>query len=113
VDTIREAFERYYRTTILADETDPNKLHDLKAVLDAHQVYSQEDVDALVELYLTGAERDRLDPILDAAVALYNDLDEDHQVEFKGTARSFVRTYEFLGSILPYGNPEWEKLSIF
>lgn len=113
VDTIREAFERYYRTTILADETDPNKLHDLKATLDGHQVYAPEDVDALAELYLTGAERDQLDPILDAAVARYNDLDEDHQVEFKGTARSFVRTYEFLGSVLPYNNASWEKLSIF
>jgi type I restriction enzyme R subunit len=25
----------YYRTTLLAEETDPNKLHDLKAALDA------------------------------------------------------------------------------
>ena len=30
-DTIRDAFADYYRTTVLADESDPNKLHDLKA----------------------------------------------------------------------------------
>jgi len=41
-DTIRKAFEPYYRTTILADETDPDKLHDLKADLDGAQVYSPE-----------------------------------------------------------------------
>ena len=29
--TIQDAFEPYYRTTILAEETDPNKLHDLKS----------------------------------------------------------------------------------
>ena len=34
-DTITEAFSNYYRTTILADETDPNKLHDLQGDLDA------------------------------------------------------------------------------
>ena len=34
-DTIREAFSDFYRATILADETDPNKLHDLQAELDA------------------------------------------------------------------------------
>ena len=28
-------FQDYYRTTLLAEETDPNKLHDLKAALDA------------------------------------------------------------------------------
>ena len=32
-DTITEAFSNYYRTTILADETDPNKLHDLQSDL--------------------------------------------------------------------------------
>ena len=37
-DTIQEAFADYYRTTILSEETDPNKLHDLKAALDAYQV---------------------------------------------------------------------------
>ena len=30
-DTIQQAFADYYRTTVLAEETDPNKLHDLKA----------------------------------------------------------------------------------
>jgi len=35
-DTIRKAFEPYYRTTILAEETDPDKLHDLKTDLDGH-----------------------------------------------------------------------------
>jgi type I restriction enzyme R subunit len=112
-DTVRASFEPYYRTTILAEETDPNKLHDLKAELDGHQVYTSDDVDVLVELYLSGAERDRLDPILDASVALYNDLGGDEQVDFKGKARAFVRTYEFLGSVLPYTNAGWEKLSIF
>ena len=38
-DTIQAAFEDYYRTTILSEETDPNKLHDLKADLDGYQVY--------------------------------------------------------------------------
>ena len=68
----------------------------------------------LVTLYLGGADRDRLDPILDACVATYNEeLDEDGQVDFKGKAKAFTRTYGFLSAILPYTNAEWEKLSIF
>ena len=114
VDTIRRAFADYYRTTILAEETDPNKLHDLQAELDGYQIYSPAQVDELVALYLGGSDRDKLDPILDACVATYNaDLDEDGQVEFKGKAKAFVRTYEFLASILPYTNADWEKRSIF
>ncbi len=113
-DTVRDAFADYYRTTVLADETDPNKLHDLQANLDSAQVYSPEDVDRLVRRYLGGAERDDLDPILDACVTRYVDeMDEDDQIAFKGEAKAFVRTYGFLSAVLPYKNPAWEKLSIF
>ena len=67
-----------------------------------------------MKLYLNGADRDRLDPILDACVAVYKEqLDEDGQVDFKGKAKTFVRAYGFLASILPYTNAAWEKLSIF
>ena len=113
-EIIQKSFEPYYRTTILSDETDPNKLHDLKSDLDGYQVYSQAQIDDLVGLYLNGADRDTLDPVLDACAAVYNaDLGEDGQVDFKGKAKAFVRTYGFLASILPYSNAEWEKLSIF
>src|SRR2546421_7932283 len=64
-DTITKAFADYYRTTVLSEETDPNKLHDLQASLDGHQVYTQQQVDDLAALYLEGADRDKLDPILD------------------------------------------------
>src|ERR1019366_2000175 len=40
-EAIAFAFQDYYRTTLLAEETDPNKLHDLKAARDAAQVYSR------------------------------------------------------------------------
>lgn len=113
-DAIEAAFADYYRTTILAEETDPNKLHDLKRALDDRGVYSADEVDRFVELWLGGAEREKLDPILDACVAVYlGTLDEDGQVEFKGNAKAFLRTYGFLSAILPYGNVEWEKLSSF
>ena len=113
-DTIQKAFEPYYRTTLLSEETDPNKLHDLKAELDFYGVYNQEQVGEFVRLYLANADRELLDPILDACVAAYiEDLDEDSQVDFKGKAKAFTRTYSFLASILPYTNADWEKLSIF
>ncbi|MCY4342008.1 MAG: type I restriction endonuclease subunit R [Gammaproteobacteria bacterium] len=113
-DTIREAFADYYRATVLADETDPDKLHDLQAALDEAGVYSPDQVRELVRRFLDGAERDQLDPILDECVAAYqSDLDEDGQVAFKGSAKTFVRTYGFLASVLPYTNAAWEERSIF
>ena len=113
-DTIRDAFADYYRATVLADETDPNKLHDLQSELDNAQVYSPEQVETLVRRFVGGEDRDRLDPILDACVAIYKtDLDEDGQVAFKGKAKTFARTYDFLSCVLPYTNAAWEERSIF
>lgn len=81
--------------------------------MENHQIYTQDHVEKLVDLYLNGASRDKLDPILDRCATEFKQLDPKDQSEFKSAAKSFVRVYGFLGAILPYGNAEWEKLSIF
>ena len=112
-DTIKEAFSKYYKTTILSEETDPNKLYDLISDIESANVYTNDDVEKLVSLYINGAERDKLDPILDLCAESYKELEEEDKIKFKGSAKSFCRTYGFLGAILPCGNIDWEKLSIF
>lgn len=110
---IEAAFTQYHRATILSGETDPNRLHDLKRQLEEGGVYAADDVDAVIDLFLATAPRDRLDPVLDVAAARYRELDEDGQIAFKGGAKAFVRTYGFLAALLPYAVPDWEKLSTF
>ena len=113
-EAVTEAFQNYYRTTLLADETDPNKLHDLKTALDDAQVYAPAQVQQLVAAFLAGADREQLDPILDVCRNVYVEtLDEDAQIDFKSKAKVFCRSYAFLSSIIAYSNAEWEKLSIF
>ena len=113
-EDIQCAFDPYYRTTVLAEETDPNKLHDLVNDLDAFGVYTPEHVGEFVARYLAGEPRDQLDPLLDVCVAEYVELPEEHdQVRFKGDAKAFLRTYNVLSTVLPYGSPDWEKRSIF
>ncbi len=113
-EVIKESFEKYYTTTVLSDETDPDKLNDLESDIRAYYVFTDYHVNTVVDLYLNGANRDRLDPILDACAHNYEkELDENGQVDFKSKCKVFVRTYGFLASILPYGNADWEKLSMF
>ena len=113
-ETIRDAFANYFRSTVLADETDPDKLHDLQAGLDGARVYTEEQVKDVARRFVDGEERERLDPVLDACVAVYKEvLDEDGQVAFKGNAKAFVRTYGFLSCVLPYTRVAWEERSIF
>lgn len=113
-DTIKKAFEPYYRTTVLSEATDPNKLNALKTGIDEHQIYIVDEVNEFAKRFLSGAPREQLDPILDVCVARYkDDLDTDHKIDCKGKAKTFIRTYSFLATIMPFSNPEWEKLSIF
>lgn len=110
---ILEAFQPYYKETKLEGETDPNKLHNLLSMLDAKYVYEEDEVDRLVDLFLKNSSRSFIDSIVDKSVERYTALSEEDQVEFKSGVKSFIRTYNFLASILPIGQVDWEKKVIF
>ncbi|NLR63027.1 type I restriction endonuclease subunit R [Chitinophaga varians] len=113
-DDIREAFEPFYTTTILSEETDANKLNDLQDALDNAQVYATDDVINFTDLYITSTDRTTLDPIIDACVAQFrSELHVDAQIGFYVKARSFYRTYAFLSKILSFSNTYWERLYWF
>ncbi len=113
-DTIREAFDPFYKTTILSEETDLDRLSDLQEALDDFQIYSQDQVTELMSRFMNGVERDQLDPILDECKqAFLDELDADQQVDFKNKANSFVRSYQFLMQIRSFSNPYWESLKVF
>jgi type I restriction enzyme R subunit len=114
VDEVKDAFEPYYTTTILSEETDANKLHDLQDSLDNSEVYTDEMVHNFTDLYFSGAEREELDPLIDVCKENYEqDLSEDQQVDFLVKAKSFYRTYAFLAKILSFNNAYWERLYWF
>lgn len=112
-EVIEASFQEFYQTTILSRDADPNKLHDLQARLDEAEVYSWELVETVAARFLHGDDRVTWQPFLDQAVANYKALEQDEQIAFKHQAKTFVRGYNFLAAVLPYGNAEWEQLSIF
>lgn len=112
-DTIQEAFQRYYKTTILSKETDPNKLNDLITEIESANIYTEEDVRELNEKYWSGAEREQLDPIINQSVERFKQLDENEQVRCKSSIKSFLRTYPFIAAVMPFKSQEWEMLNTY
>ncbi len=110
---IMKSFSRFYKETVEEGETDPNKLYDILSQIENCQVYNNDLVDNCVEVFLKNKDRATIDSILDHCVENYKNLDEKNQVIFKSGSKAFVRTYNFLASILPVSKPEWEKVSIF
>lgn len=75
------AFAGYYKTTLLSEETDPNKLHDLRDSLDQLRIYTWEQVKEFVGLFLSNSDREELQPILNQCRQIYTEqLSEDDQV---------------------------------
>jgi len=115
-EMIRMAFQRYYKTTILSGESDINKLSDLTEIIEAFNIYTQEDVDTVVELKLSGDDNDRpkIDSVIDAVVKRFVDeLNEDQQIKCKSAIKNFCRCYPYFSAIMPYESTEWEKQYIF
>ena len=112
-DTIQEAFQRFYKTTILSKETDPNKLNDLIMEIESANIYTEEEVRILNERYWCGEEREDIDPIINLSVERFKLLDENTQIRCKSSIKSFLRTYPFLAAVMPFKSQEWEMLNTY
>ena len=110
---IKKSFERYYKSTMLSGETNPNKLNELINNMTPMGIYTNDDIESAVKFYLNDEQRDKLDGIINNCVENYKELDLDDRIEFKSNAKSFIRTYNFLSAIMPCNSSDWEKLSIF
>ena len=112
-ESIKNSFQRFYKTTILSKETDPNRLNDLIQEIESANIYSEEDIYMLNEKYWTGASREEIDPIINNSVERFKELDENIQIRCKSSIKSFLRTYPFLAAVLPFKSLEWEKLNTY
>ena len=112
-DSIRESFQRFYKTTILSKETDPNKLNDLILEIEAANIYTETDIYTLNEKYWSGAPREEVDPIINISVERFKELEENTQIRCKSSIKAFLRTYPFLAAVLPFKSVEWERLNTY
>jgi len=113
-EDIKEAFDPYYTSTMLSEETNPNKLNDLVDKLEMFEVYNLYQVDSFFEKLVGAVERPQLDPILDESAHIFKyELPSDKQIDFKIKVKSFLRTYSYLAKILDFNNQQWEKLFWF
>lgn len=113
-EEIKKSFDPFFETTILGEATDPNKLFDLQAALDAFQVYTPEQVQEFSQKIIANVPVDQLHTILDAAAEVFRtSLNEEQQDDFRAKCKTYVRLYVFLAQIVPFVNPYLERLYLF
>ena len=112
-DEIQRSFEPYYKTTILSHGSDPNKLHDLKSILDNFEVYSSSMVADFAKKILANEKAEQLHNILDGVINSIKQLPLVDIDSFKQTAQSYIRFYGFISQIISFDVPEFEELYQF
>lgn len=112
-ETIKAAFQKYYKATILSRESDPNKLNDYISAIEEANIYTDDEVNTLNEKYWNGVNRQELDPIVNLAVDRFKALDENKQINCKSCIKGFLRSYPFIAAVTSYKSLEWEKLNTY
>ena len=113
-EEIRKAFEPYYETTLLSEETDPNLLYEVQGRLLGFGVFMEDDVEAFARVYFNPrAGQDRLYAALEPARRRFDDLASDEGGDFRGQLSDYVRLYAFLSQVLTFADPDLEKLYVF
>ena len=110
-EDIKEAFRPFYETS-WTEPTDPNVLYTLRQRVTDAGVVDPTEMRALVAALLTSAEgvHAALYARTDVAVQRYAALDPDDREAFRTALRDYVRTYAFLGQVLPVASGDLEEL---
>lgn len=118
-EDIKASFQPYYESTSLSEISDPNILYDMQAELEPYQVFTEEEVQKVNELEITGGVKKstkaqaELNAVLDKGVERFKKLSGEEQFAFKQVATKFTRTYSFVLQVVTFIDLDLHKQYIY
>ncbi|EHQ34733.1 type I restriction endonuclease subunit R [Methanoplanus limicola] len=113
-EDIQKAFQQYYEATILAEETDPNVLYDLKYTLDDFRVYREPEINSFAEIFFADKEEmGRLSATLRPAMDRFAAKSPEDRETFRTTLSRFIRIYGFITQVCRMFDPDLHKFSAY
>ena len=115
VEDIVNSFQPFYTSTIMAGETDPNKLYGIETKLKSFHLFTPNDINDFCKIFYDEkiTTDERLQPILNDVVGKWEDLEQDKQQEFKTTTSSYLKMYAYISQIFSFEDIELEKMYVF
>ena len=115
VEKIQSAFQAYYQTTFLEQETDPNRLHEIREELLEYEIYSNQDVNEFADIFFPkDQDAAGLQPILDDAAEKFRNIkDNKIKEEFRSLLRTYVNLYGYISQVIDWHVPDLEKLYVY
>ena len=113
-EQIQAAFQQYYQTTTLAEETDPNRLYDLQSQLGDFDLYDADTIKRFCEVFYDADQPDELlQGILDGVVEKWMENETDEKEAFRSTLQSYIRLYGYISQLITFTDVALEKLYVF
>jgi type I restriction enzyme R subunit len=113
-EDVVKSFQPYYTSTLLTEETEPDKLYNLVYEIEKYNLYTKYQLDEFCkEFYSKTVSDGNLNSMIDVVVNKYLTMGEENQTEFKSLTQSFIRLYSYISQISNFGEVHWEKTYIF
>ena len=116
---IFQAFKPYYEATPIGENADPYRLSELQHKLLEWAIFAPDDVNAFAKVWYrrkrehSAADHKAMNAVLDIVVERFDGKGENEKEEFRGQLTAYRNLYAFLSQIIPYIDPELEKLYAF
>lgn len=115
-DDVRKAFEPYIDDTYLEGRFSIDNLYNYKSDVEVRKLFSQQDVDKVVGILLSGDEM-RIAGLPSIMMRIVNDnvrqLDEETQTKYRKEVNRYVRQYGLLAQLMNFLDPELERFYMF
>lgn len=112
-DDIKNAFEPYYKDTILFQTVSPADIRDLDREIEAYDVLDADEIDQfnsfLYQPKRTDKDKQKMWSLLDSALQRIKRKEENELKEIKKNMRRFLKGYCFLIQATAYENLEFHK----
>ncbi len=114
-ESIQASFQDYYQCTELEGATDPNKLYNLKYMLEQMHIFTAEDVAEFVDLFVVKkVTADKLQPFFQRLIETgYPPQSAENQDRFRKELARYVRQYNFISQIMTFVDTALEKFYLF
>ena len=118
-EEIRRSFQPYYEQPTVAETADPQQLYDLAHQLEATQIFWRSEVEAFCRVFFSPREKQtvhdqaEMNRHLNPAVDRYKAQSDEGRETFASALGAFVRLYAFLSQIMPFSDPDLERLYTF
>ncbi|MFO0760172.1 MAG: DEAD/DEAH box helicase family protein [Byssovorax sp.] len=118
-EEIQRSFQPYYEETTVAETADPQQLYDLSHKIEGAQVFWISEIEAFCKIFFSPREKQtvhdqaEMNRHLNPGIDRFKALSEPAREEFKNTLGAFVRLYAFLSQVMPFTDPDLEKLYAF